>query len=81
MRRGGISGRFLELIFQVLEDPAVTIQFIVSGLQGHEYERAGGCLVLDHDSNPAVAIYLSKYTAFFFFFKKIHGAQLAMIHY
>ena len=41
---------------------------LFSGLQGHEYERAGGCLVLDHDSNPAVAIYLSKYTAFFSFF-------------
>jgi Cdc6-like AAA superfamily ATPase len=30
---------FLALISQVLEDPAVTIQFIVSGLQGQEYER------------------------------------------
>jgi hypothetical protein len=62
---------FLELISKVLEDPAVTIQFIVSGLQGHEYERvrsAGGCLVLDHDSKPTVAIYLSKYTCAFFFF-------------
>ena len=55
---------FIELISQVLEDPAVTIQFIVSGLQGHERVRtAGSCLVLDHDSKATVAIYLSKYYA------------------
>ena len=60
---------FIALISQVLEDPAVTIQFIVSGLQGHERVRvAGGCLVLDPDSKTTVAIYLSKYTCAFFFF-------------
>jgi len=60
---------FLGLISQVLEDPAVTIQFIVSGLQGHERVRvAGGCLILDPDSRTTVAIYLSKYTCAFFFF-------------
>jgi len=59
---------FLELISQVLEDPAVTIQFIVSGLQGHKrVGGAGGCLVLDRDSKTTVAIYLSKYTCAFFF--------------
>jgi hypothetical protein len=68
---------FLALISQVLEDSTVAIQFIVSGLQGHEYERvcgAGGCtcLVLDHDSKTrfalyTVAIYLSKHTLLFFF--------------
>ena len=62
---------FLALISQVLEDSTVTIQFIVSGLQGHEYERvrgAGGSLVLGHDSKITVVIYLSKYTCCFFFF-------------
>jgi len=62
---------FLALISQVLEDSAVPIRFIVSGLQGHEYERmcgAGDCLVLDHDSNITAAIYLSKYTCVFFFY-------------
>ena len=58
---------FLALISQALEDPAVTIQFIVSGLQGHERVGAGGCLVLDHDSETTVVIYLSKYTCLFFF--------------
>ena len=61
---------FLKLISQVLEDPAVTIQFIVSGFQGHGYEHirgAGGCLVLDHDSKTTVAIYLSKNRLYFFF--------------
>ena len=68
---------FVALISQVFEDPAVTIQFIVSGLQTHKYERvcgAGGCtcLVLDHDSKTrfalhTVAIYLSKHTLLFFF--------------
>ena len=51
---------------------AVTIQFIVSGLQGQEYERVGSCLVLDHDSRFAphtVAIYLSSTVCFFFLFK------------
>ena len=68
----GSRDAFLALISQVLEDSGVTIQFIVSGLQGHEYERAvrgaGSCLVLDHDSKITVAIYLSKYTCAFFFF-------------
>jgi len=60
---------FLGLISQVLEDPAIMIQLIVSGLQGHEHVGdAGGCLVLDPDSKTAVAIYLSKYTCAFFFF-------------
>ena len=60
---------FLGLISQVLEDPGVTIQFVVSGLQGHGRLRgADGCLVLDHDSKITVAIYLSKYTCAFFFF-------------
>ena len=58
---------FLALISQALEDPAVTIQFIVSGLQGHERVGAGGCLILDHDSETTVVIYLSKYTCLFFF--------------
>ena len=58
---------FLALISQALEDPSVTIQFIVSGLQGHERVGAGGCLVLDHDSETTVVIYLSKYTCLFFF--------------
>jgi len=62
---------FLALISQVLDDPAVTIQFIVSGLQGQGYERVCGmddCLVLDHDrfALHAVAIYLSKYILPFF---------------
>ena len=43
----------------MLEDPApaVTIQFIVSGLRGRGYERvrgASGCLVLDQDSKPGL---------------------------
>ena len=64
---------FLALISQVLEDPNVTIQFIVSGFQGHTSrpERVGGagsCLVLDQDSKITVAIYVSKYTFAFFFF-------------
>jgi hypothetical protein len=65
---------FLALISQVLDDPAVTIQFIVSGLQGQEYERMRGmgCLVLDHDSKirfalHTVAIYLPKHAVLFFF--------------
>jgi len=60
---------FLTPISQVLEDSAVTIQFIVSGLQGHEYERvrgAGGCLVLDPDSKITVAIYMSNCALFFY---------------
>jgi len=59
---------FLALISQVLEDPAVMIQLIVSGLQGHEHVGgAGVCLILDPEKT-AVAIYLSKYTCAFFFF-------------
>ena len=62
---------FLALISQVLEDPTVTIQFVVSGLRGQEYERVcgmGGSLVLDHASKSTVAtIYLSKHTLLFFF--------------
>jgi hypothetical protein len=69
----GSQDAFVELISQVFEDSAVTIRFIVSGLQEHEYERmcgAGGCLVLDRDSKITVAIYLSKYTcALVFFFR------------
>ena len=62
---------FLALISQVLEDSSVTIQFIVSGLQGHEDEcvrGVGSCLVLDHDSKITVAIYLSKYTCAFYYY-------------
>lgn len=66
---------FLALISRVLEDPAVTIRFIVFGLQGREYERIcgrGSCLVLDHDSKTrfafhTVAIYLPKHAFLFFF--------------
>ena len=69
---------FVALISQVLEDPAVTIQFIVSGLQRHEYERvrgAGGCLVLDHDSKIAVTIYLpSTLVLFLLLAKRNHEA-------
>ena len=71
MRGGGISGC---LISQVLEDPAVTIQFIVSGLQpGHEYERlcaAGGCLVLDQDSKTTHGRYIpvQAHLTFVFFY-------------
>jgi hypothetical protein len=66
---------FLALISQALED-SVTIQFIVSGLQGQQYERVrstgGGCLVLDHDSRTnfaldTVVIYLPKLSLAFFF--------------
>jgi len=64
---------FLALISQVLDDPVVTIQFIVSGLQGQGYERVcgmGGCLVLDHDKfgTHTVALYLSNHNLLFFFF-------------
>jgi hypothetical protein len=60
---------FLELISQVLEDPAVTIQFIISGLQGHErMSGAGSCLVLDQDPKTTVVIYLTSSTRAFFFF-------------
>jgi hypothetical protein len=59
---------FLGLISQVLEDPAVTFRFLISGLQGHErMGGTGGSLVLDHDSKTTVAIYLSKYSCAFFF--------------
>ena len=60
---------FLALISQALEDPAVTIKFIVSGLQGQECECVGNCLVLDHDrfALHMVAIYLSSTVCFFFF--------------
>jgi hypothetical protein len=65
---------FLALISQVLDDPAVTIQFVVSGLQGQKYERVcgmDGYLVLDHDrfALHTVAIYLSKHTLLCFFFR------------
>ena len=69
---------FVALISQVLEDSAVTIQFIVSGLQEHEYEHvrgAKGCLVLDHDSKITVAIYLpSTLVLFFLLAKRNHEA-------
>ena len=57
----------------MLEDPApaVTIQFIVSGLRGRGYERvrgASGCFVLDQDSKTRIAIYLSDYTCAVFSF-------------
>jgi len=62
---------FLALISQALEDPAVTIKFIISELQGQECERvgsSGSCLVLDHDRFlHTVAIYLSSTACFFFF--------------
>ena len=61
---------FLGLISEVLEDPAVTIQFILSGLQGHErVGAAGGCLVLDPDSkNHGRYIPVVHLSLFFFFF-------------
>ena len=56
---------FLALISQVLEDPAVTIQFIVSGLQpGHEYcvLPAAVSFWIRTPKPHTVAIYLSKHT-------------------
>jgi hypothetical protein len=67
---------FLALVSQALED-SVTIQFIVSGLQGQEYERVrsmgSGCLVLDHDCGTKFAQEICTghgymYLGFFFFF-------------
>ena len=46
---------FVALISQVLNDPAVTIQFIVSGLPGQQYERVRGMGVLDHLQNKICA--------------------------
>ena len=66
---------FLELLSQVLKD-SVTIQFIISGLQGQQYERVrgmgAGCLVLDRNSKTkfaldTVVIYLPKSSLLFFF--------------
>jgi len=65
---------FLALISQVLDDPAVMVQFIVSGLQGKGWERVygmGGCLVLDHRQiRTAHGRYIpvQVYSTFFFFF-------------
>jgi len=63
---------FVALISRMLKDPApaVTIQFIVSGLRGRGYERVRGassCLVLDQDSKTTISIYLSKYTCAFLY--------------
>ena len=65
---------FLALISQVLEDSALTIQFIVSGLQAQEYERVrgmgGACLVLKHNSKTKFGHgrYIPVQAFFFFLF-------------
>ena len=69
----------------LIEGPAVTIRFIVSGL-GHEYVcGTGGYLVLDHDkfAPHTVAIYLSNHTLLFFFllaaFSRTRGTARALL--